>query len=318
VLNTLPQHDHRSCWLTGLAVLRCAAVVLLLCCCRQAEKLSYVGHRYVPKSLKIVDLHPLMRKLSGLPDDAQLLVFEEVKWDPQVMVTALEQSQVLGAPGINQLESGDIICFQQAPPPEVLQALQQRQQQQQAAAQGLAEDSMEVEEQQQQQQQAGGQLQQQQEQQQLTQQLSQQHLEQQQQLVQQQVLCGQLAGAEGGQVRFPLVVDYLSYTVNRRLVRQQGWLWGLRHWHLLLIVTVEPCTLYVSCIHVCQKLYVSHYSCDVLTGVAATCKCVFSTQRDTAVALALCHSAYPPCTTACCCCCCCVCVPCVSGDVQAA
>jgi hypothetical protein len=274
----------------------------------------------VPKSLKIVDLHPLMRKLSGLPDDAQLLVFEEVKWDPQVMVTALEQSQVLGAPGINQLESGDIICFQQAPPPEVLQALQQRQQQQQAAAQGLAEDSMEVEEQQQQQQQAGGQLQQQQEQQQLTQQLSQQHLEQQQQLVQQQVLCGQLAGAEGGQVRFPLVVDYLSYTVNRRLVRQQGWLWGLRHWHLLLIVTVEPCTLYVSCIPVCQKLYVSHYSCGVLTGVAATCKCVFSSSAG----YSCCSCTLPLCIPALhnrlllLLLCVCVCVPCVSGDVQAA
>lgn len=192
--------------------------MLLLCCHPQAEKLSYVGHRYVSKTLKISDLYALMRKLSGLPEDAQLLVFEEVKWDPLVMITPLEQSQVLGAPGINQLESGDIICFQQTPPAEVLQALQQ-QQQQQAPVQGLPEDSMEVEQQ-------GGQLEQQQEQQQLSQQLSQQHLEQQQQqhLVQQQGLGGQLAGADGGQVRFPLVVDYLSYTVNRRLVSQQGWL----------------------------------------------------------------------------------------------
>jgi hypothetical protein len=179
-----------------------------------------------------------MRKLSGLPEDAQLLVFEEVKWDPHVMVTPLEQSQVLGAPGINQLESGDIICFQQAPPAEVLQALQQ-QQQQQAAAQGLGDDSMEVEEQQQQ---GGQQLQQ--EQQQLSQQLSQQHLEQQQQLVQQQALGGQLAGADGGQVRFPLVVDYLSYTVNRRLVRQQGWLWGRE-----MLAAAATCD---RVLHVCQ------------------------------------------------------------------
>ena len=122
--------------------------------------------------------------------------------------------QVLGQPGLNQLESGDIICFQQAPPAELLQ-------QQQSAAPAV---SMDVEQPEQQpgtpEQLVPGQGldQQQQEQQQqlLSQQLSQQHLEQ-----QQQQLVQQGDGGQPRKSRFPLVVDFLSWTVNRRLVRQQ-------------------------------------------------------------------------------------------------
>jgi hypothetical protein len=39
-------------------------------------------------------MFPLMRHLAGLPESAALLVFEEVKWDPHVMVTRLEPHQV--------------------------------------------------------------------------------------------------------------------------------------------------------------------------------------------------------------------------------
>ena len=39
-------------------------------------------------------MFPLMRHLAGLPESAALLVFEEVKWEPHVMVTPLEPHQV--------------------------------------------------------------------------------------------------------------------------------------------------------------------------------------------------------------------------------
>jgi hypothetical protein len=131
---------------------------------------------------------------------------------------------VLGQPGLNQLESGDIICFQQAPPAELLQ-------QQQSAAAAAPAVSMDVEQPEQQpgtpEQLVPGQGldQQQQEQQQqlLSQQLSQQHLEQ-----QQQQLVQQGDGGQPRQSRFPLVVDFLNWTVNRRLVRGKGagCVWG--------------------------------------------------------------------------------------------
>jgi len=189
---------------------------------------------------QVSELYPLMRKLSGLPADADLLVFEEVKWEPDVMVTPLEPTTILGQPGLTQLEHGDIICFQQAPPPELMQQIQQQQQQ----AGGVV--SMEVEQspEQQQQQQLllGGHQQQvqsplgsqqQQEQQLLEQQLQQQHLvplpgqEQQQQLSQQVQQQQQQPGQELPRVRFPYVVDFLSYIRNRRLVRVTPGGWGV-------------------------------------------------------------------------------------------
>jgi hypothetical protein len=47
-----------------------------------------------PLPVQVCDLYGLMCKLAGLPEGTPLLAFEEVKWEPEVMITELDPSQV--------------------------------------------------------------------------------------------------------------------------------------------------------------------------------------------------------------------------------
>ncbi|KAF6255465.1 hypothetical protein COO60DRAFT_1641474 [Scenedesmus sp. NREL 46B-D3] len=174
----------------------------------QAESLKYVGHRYVPKSLKVSQIFPLMAQLAGLPPDTPLQAYEEVKWEPTVMICAIDPQATLHQQA--QLESGDIICFQKAvpdlPPGHPAAAA--------ADSSGLikaASDGMELDE---------GAAEQQQ-QQQASQQAAQQQQDLQQQVQQQQQLAEgvqQHPHAELVKCRYPRVPEFLSYIRNRRLV----------------------------------------------------------------------------------------------------
>lgn len=73
------------------------------------ETLSYAGHTYASKHAKVASLFPMLRTRAGYGDDDDVLVFEEVKFEPDVMCNQLEPLAQLGQ---MDLEHGDILCFQ--------------------------------------------------------------------------------------------------------------------------------------------------------------------------------------------------------------
>ena len=75
-----------------------------------AESLRYVGHLFAPKAARLKDLFPMLRKLAGLAPDTPLACYEEVKWEPSVMVVFISPSSLLWSNA--QLETGDNIAFQ--------------------------------------------------------------------------------------------------------------------------------------------------------------------------------------------------------------
>eukprot|EP00899_Mesostigma_viride_P017736 jgi/Mesvir1/25964/Mv20952-RA.3 len=79
------------------------------------EKLSYVGHSIVRSSCRVPDVCPLLRQLVGYAPQEPIHVYEEVKWEPEVMCLRLDERQTLKE---CQLETGDILCFQKVLSPE--------------------------------------------------------------------------------------------------------------------------------------------------------------------------------------------------------
>ncbi|KFM24284.1 Ubiquitin carboxyl-terminal hydrolase 12, partial [Auxenochlorella protothecoides] len=81
--------------------------------------LRYAGSLQVHRHSRIGELAPALRALGGLAPDAALEVYEEVKFEPSVMVEALRPALTAAAA---QLENGDVLVFQaaaaslQAPP----------------------------------------------------------------------------------------------------------------------------------------------------------------------------------------------------------
>jgi len=75
----------------------------------EKQTLTYVGREFADSSSKVRDLFPTMCQLAGFSIDEDLLVFEEIKYEPNVMCERLEKHNSLHK---CQLENGDIICFQ--------------------------------------------------------------------------------------------------------------------------------------------------------------------------------------------------------------
>ncbi len=73
-----------------------------------------MGHILAPKSSTFGDLAPLLRRKAGLPDGAELSIFEEIKFEPTVMCQPQRPQDTLMN---GQLEHGDILCIQEAVPP---------------------------------------------------------------------------------------------------------------------------------------------------------------------------------------------------------
>eukprot|EP00877_Chromochloris_zofingiensis_P003568 jgi/Chrzof1/13211/Cz07g24170.t1 len=74
--------------------------------------LSYCGRMYAPKQLQMQDLYGNLCRAANLPEGTDLECYEEIKFDPTVMIEQINPSSVLHATA--QLEDGDIICFQRA------------------------------------------------------------------------------------------------------------------------------------------------------------------------------------------------------------
>lgn len=77
------------------------------------ESLTYAGHAFASKHAKVASLFPMLRARGGFDDDQDVLVFEEVKFEPDVMCNQLDPLALLGQ---MDLEHGDILCFQKAVP----------------------------------------------------------------------------------------------------------------------------------------------------------------------------------------------------------
>lgn len=70
---------------------------------------KYLGHMIAPKGEKIKEMYPRLRKMGGISDDADIMLFEEVRSDP-VMVEELHPEKT----SIEcELDDGDIIIVQE-------------------------------------------------------------------------------------------------------------------------------------------------------------------------------------------------------------
>lgn len=64
------------------------------------------------KTQRFADLYPLLLKRAELPEDTKLAIYEEIKFDPTVMVELQNPNHSLANA---QLEDGDILCLQEQP-----------------------------------------------------------------------------------------------------------------------------------------------------------------------------------------------------------
>mmetsp|Transcript_19656 Transcript_19656/g.42954 ORF Transcript_19656/g.42954 Transcript_19656/m.42954 type:complete len:1106 (-) Transcript_19656:700-4017(-) len=73
--------------------------------------LSYVGKMFANNNARMIDLLEDINLMAGFPADEQLLLFEEIKFEPNVMCETIDRRATLSR---CQLEDGDIICFQRS------------------------------------------------------------------------------------------------------------------------------------------------------------------------------------------------------------
>jgi ubiquitin carboxyl-terminal hydrolase 7 len=72
--------------------------------------LQYIGHIIAPAGITYGALTPLLKNRAGLPENAELDVYEEIKYEPTVMCQRQRmQDTLMNA----QLEHGDILCIQE-------------------------------------------------------------------------------------------------------------------------------------------------------------------------------------------------------------
>ncbi|KAK7344727.1 hypothetical protein VNO77_14702 [Canavalia gladiata] len=73
------------------------------------EKLRYIGRLFVMGNGKPVDILIKLNEMAGYAPDEEIELFEEIKFEPHVMCERVDKKSTFR---VNQLEDGDIICFQ--------------------------------------------------------------------------------------------------------------------------------------------------------------------------------------------------------------
>ncbi|XP_076909747.1 ubiquitin C-terminal hydrolase 12-like [Bidens hawaiensis] len=73
------------------------------------EELRYVGRLFVKGTGKPTEILPKLNELAGFAPDEEIELFEEIKFEPNVMCEHVDKKLTFRA---SQLEDGDIICFQ--------------------------------------------------------------------------------------------------------------------------------------------------------------------------------------------------------------
>ncbi|KAG2631787.1 hypothetical protein PVAP13_2NG047900 [Panicum virgatum] len=81
----------------------------------EKEELRYVGRLFVKASGRPQDILPKLRMLAGFSQDDDIELFEEIKFEPNVMCEYIDNRLLFRS---CQLEDGDIICFQKSPKPD--------------------------------------------------------------------------------------------------------------------------------------------------------------------------------------------------------
>uniref|UniRef100_A0A0D6QUA6 ubiquitinyl hydrolase 1 n=1 Tax=Araucaria cunninghamii TaxID=56994 RepID=A0A0D6QUA6_ARACU len=77
----------------------------------EKEELRYVGRSFVRASGKPSEIITKLNAMAGFPPNEEIDLFEEIKFEPNVMCELIEKRISFRA---SQLEDGDIICFQKA------------------------------------------------------------------------------------------------------------------------------------------------------------------------------------------------------------
>ncbi|XP_048569915.1 U-box domain-containing protein 57-like isoform X1 [Triticum urartu] len=78
----------------------------------EQTQLRYIGTLFVSCSSRPLDILPKLRSLAGFCADEEIELYEEIKFEPNVMCEALDIHHTFT---VNQIENGDIICFQKRP-----------------------------------------------------------------------------------------------------------------------------------------------------------------------------------------------------------
>ncbi|XP_057732462.1 ubiquitin C-terminal hydrolase 13-like isoform X2 [Arachis stenosperma] len=76
------------------------------------EEFRYIGRFYVSASGRPMDILTRLNEMAGFSRDEEIELFEEIKFEPQVMCELVDKKSTFRA---NQLEDGDIICYQKTP-----------------------------------------------------------------------------------------------------------------------------------------------------------------------------------------------------------
>ncbi|WJX64617.1 ubiquitinyl hydrolase 1 [Trifolium repens] len=75
----------------------------------EKEELRYVGRFFVNCTGKPLEILTKLKKLAGYDPDEEIELYEEIKFEPDVMCEPVDNKLTFHE---NQLENGDIICFQ--------------------------------------------------------------------------------------------------------------------------------------------------------------------------------------------------------------
>ncbi|EFJ18164.1 hypothetical protein SELMODRAFT_113245, partial [Selaginella moellendorffii] len=75
------------------------------------EDLRYAGKLMVKANGRAADIVEKLNEIAGYPSGEEILLFEEIKFDPNVMCEPIDKKLTFRD---SQLEDGDIICFQKA------------------------------------------------------------------------------------------------------------------------------------------------------------------------------------------------------------
>ncbi|XP_037429583.1 U-box domain-containing protein 57-like isoform X2 [Triticum dicoccoides] len=78
----------------------------------EQTQLRYIGTLFVSCSSRPLDILPKLRSVAGFCADEEIELYEEIKFEPNVMCEALDIHHTFT---VNQIENGDIICFQKRP-----------------------------------------------------------------------------------------------------------------------------------------------------------------------------------------------------------
>ncbi|XLS71974.1 hypothetical protein HN51_028839 [Arachis hypogaea] len=76
------------------------------------KEFRYIGRFYVSASGRPMDILTRLNEMAGFSRDEEIELFEEIKFEPQVMCELVDKKSTFRA---NQLEDGDIICYQKTP-----------------------------------------------------------------------------------------------------------------------------------------------------------------------------------------------------------